>query len=189
MGGPNATLKATNNGFVRSYRDELFHDSIPNPNPDTIHAVMQAFTPDKLPSISALADAFCVCDNWYSEVPGPTRSNRFYMHAATSAGTALNNWKRAMTVRTIYDSVEQKGLTWAVYSFDKSEVLEFSHYLSDKAANCKFFETSFGADIQAGHLANYTFVIPPFLNSKHSSGTTSSPTTTRAPPNNGHSIA
>ncbi len=39
----------------------------------------------------------------------------------------------------------------------------------DKAANFKFSETSFGADIQAGHLANYTFVIPPFLNSKHSS--------------------
>src|SRR5579871_4424276 len=91
-GGPSAGSPATNNGFVRNYHDALFHDRVPNPGPDVIRVVMEAFAPTRLPSINALADAFCLCDNWFAEVPGPTQPNRLYMHAATSAGLAHNVW-------------------------------------------------------------------------------------------------
>ena len=96
--GPRAGVPASNDGFVRNYRDELFHDRIPAPTPPQIHVVMQAFTRDKLPSINALADAFCVCDNWYAEVPGPTQPNRLYMHAGTSLGAGINNWTYSFVI-------------------------------------------------------------------------------------------
>src|SRR5947209_15181323 len=98
--GPGPGLSATNNGFVRNFSDELRNDHVPNPTSDIIHVVMQSFAAAKLPSVNALADLFCVCDNWFAEVPGPTQPNRLYMHAASSTGFALNNWKRILDVRT-----------------------------------------------------------------------------------------
>src|SRR6516225_11467964 len=124
--GPGSSLAATNNGFVRSYNDELHVDHVSHPSPDMIEVVMQSFSPDKVPSTNALADAFCLCDNWFAEVPGPTQPNRLYMHAGTSTGFAINRWKRTLDVRTIYNSLTDKGLSWATYSFDANEVLEFS---------------------------------------------------------------
>ncbi len=170
-GGPRPGLPATNDGFVRNYHDSLFNDHVPNPTPPQLHVVMQAFSRDKLPSINALADAFCVCDNWYAEVPGPTQPNRFYMHAATSVGAGLNNWTRQLTARTIYDNLQGAGKTWATYSFDQNEVLEFSQ-LKSQAARFKSFEQDFAADAKNASLANYSFVIPRFLNSKNQGGVT-----------------
>lgn len=164
--GPSAALPPSNDGFVRNYRDELIHDHVSNPPPATLRVVMQSFSAASLPSINALADAFCVCDNWFSEVPGPTQPNRFYMHAATSAGFALNNWKRVLDVRTIYNALEDAGCTWATYAFDSNEVLEFSQ-VSGKKENFKLFDGAFKADVDAGTLANYSFIIPRFFNSKN----------------------
>ena len=88
--GPARGFPAKNSGFVRSYQTELtYADRVRNATDEEIRVVMEAFAPGRLPSIDALADAFCVCDNWFSEVPGPTQPNRLYMHAATSAGYAL----------------------------------------------------------------------------------------------------
>ena len=169
--GPNPGLAATNNGFVRNYKDTLRTDHVPNPSRDAIRVVMQSFSPDKLPSINALADAFCICDNWFAEVPGPTQPNRLYMHAATSTGFALNNWKRVLDVRTIYNSLADKGLSWATYSFDANEVLEFSQ-VSGNTANFKLFEDAFKADAAQDALATYSFIVPRFFNSKNGAAAT-----------------
>jgi phospholipase C len=93
------------------------------------------------------------------------------MHAATSAGFALNNWKRVLDVRTIYNALEDTGCTWATYAFDSNEVLEFSQ-VSGKKEHFKLFEESFKTDIQQGTLANYSFVIPRFFNSKEAVAST-----------------
>jgi phospholipase C len=169
--GPGTGLAATNNGFVRNYKDELHADRIPNPGPDVIDVVMQSFSPDKLPSINALADAFCICGNWFAEVPGPTQPNRLYMHAGTSTGFALNNWKRTLDVRTIYNNLADAGLSWATYSFDANEVLEFSQ-VSGQTANFKLFEGAFKTDVQQGSLASYSFIVPRFFNSRDGAAAT-----------------
>lgn len=169
--GPHKGLVATNDGFVRSYHDELLLDHVPNPTNEIVNVVMEAFAPARLPSINALADAFCVCDNWYSEVPGPTQPNRFYMHAATSDGFALNNWQRVLDVPTIYNSLHGVGRTWTIYSFDSNEVREFSR-VNQQNQNFKQFQESFRADVKQNALGNYSFVIPRFLNSTNSTHAT-----------------
>src|SRR4029077_14642065 len=66
--GPSSSLPAKNNGFVSSYQTELvIGDKVKNATPADIRVVMEAFPPVMLPSINALADAFCLCDSWYSE--------------------------------------------------------------------------------------------------------------------------
>ena len=147
-------------------------DRVKNATPADVRVVMEAFAPGRLPSIDALADAFCVCDNWYSEVPGPTQPNRLYMHAATSAGYTLNDWSRVFDLRTIYNSLEDAGYTWATYAFDQNEVQEFSQ-VNQQTACFRDFTTSFASDIKSSKLPNYSFVIPRFFG-------------TQLPPNSQH---
>ncbi|HEX8919863.1 MAG TPA: alkaline phosphatase family protein, partial [Pyrinomonadaceae bacterium] len=67
--GPDAQHPARNSGFARNYRDELLSEHVQNPSQAAIAVAIQSFSPGHLPSINALADAFCICDNWFSEVP------------------------------------------------------------------------------------------------------------------------
>lgn len=179
--GPSLDVAATNNGFVRNYRDELLHDHIHQPSPEMLHVVMQSFSPTQLPAINALADAFCLCDNWFAEVPGPTQPNRLYLHAATSTGFALNNWQRVLAVRTIYNSLAEAGRSWATYAFDTNEVLEFAQ-VQNETANFKWFEEAFTADVQQGTLPTYSFIIPRFFNSADSTTATGGLANSQHPP-------
>jgi len=130
---PTGAAPAKNDGFVASYQNELiFADKVKNATPADIRTVMEAFPPTMLPSINALADAFCVCDHWCSEVPGPTQPNRLYMHAASSFGFVHNVWSHVFAGRTIYNSLQDAGSTWATYDFDQNEVLEFNQVSTEK---------------------------------------------------------
>ncbi|MEO9191748.1 MAG: alkaline phosphatase family protein, partial [Acetobacteraceae bacterium] len=67
-----------------------------------LQAVMAGFSPTTTTAdgngpyaacttLSTLASAFAVCDNWYSSMPGPTFCNRSFLHAGTSNGWTSNN--------------------------------------------------------------------------------------------------
>jgi phospholipase C len=66
-----------NSGFVTSYSKI---------DPDHPGEIMKCYTPDQLPVLTALAQEFALCDHWFSSMPGPTWPNRFFVHAASSAG-------------------------------------------------------------------------------------------------------
>jgi phospholipase C len=162
--GPARGFPASNSGFVASYHTELtFADRVPDVTGEEIRVVMEAFAPGRLPSIGALADAFCVCDNWYSDGPGPTQPNRLYIHAGTSAGYVINDWSHTFNFRTIYNSLQDTGYTWATYDFDQNEVKEFSQVNTQKSC-FRDFTTSFASDVQSNKLPSYSFIIPRFLN-------------------------
>jgi phospholipase C len=165
--GPDADHPARNNGFVRNYIDELQHDGVSHPPDATIGIAMQSFTAAQLPAINALADAFCLCDNWYSEVPGPTEPNRLYLHMGTSAGFGRNPWeKHLFDNKTIYNQLHDAGKTWATYEFDLNEV-RFLKKVEMFAESFKNFEQSFTSDAQHGLLPNFAFVLPRFNNDVH----------------------
>ncbi len=163
--GPGPASPPANNGFVSNYNTELIYgDHVKNPTPAILHVAMQSFPPTGLPSINALADAFCVCDHWFSEVPGPTQPNRLFLHAATSFGYTHNVWSQKFDGPTIYGQIQKAGLTWATYQNDDNEVLEFNE-VNGETANFKAYATQFAADVKAGNLANYVFISPQFITS------------------------
>src|SRR5271169_637784 len=69
------------NGFIKDYIKAAKGDI------ETGKKIMECFDPAKIPALTTLAREFCLCDSWFSSVPGPTWINRFYTHAATSDGT------------------------------------------------------------------------------------------------------
>ena len=161
---PGAALKPVNDrGFVQNYLRTLATDGVRGAAADAA-AVMQTFTPGELPALTALATNFVLCDQWFAEVPGPTMPNRLYMHAATSAGWARNDWSVSLDSVTIYEQLQKNKRTWAVYFSDQNEVAQYSR-VNMQRANFKLYESAFAADASAGKLANYCFVIPRFAGS------------------------
>ena len=150
-------------GFVQNYKTELAVDGFGGTGVD-LTAVMQTFTAGQLPALTSLAENFVLCDQWFSEVPGPTMPNRLYMHAATSAGWARNDWSLALDSVTIYEQLQNSGRTWAVYYSDQNEVAQYSR-INTQRANFKLYESGFAVDAAAGKLANYNFIIPRFAGS------------------------
>jgi hypothetical protein len=63
---------------------------------------------------------------------------------------------------TIYETLQNAGLTSATYESDSNEVREFTR-ISGKIQCFKRID-SFAADCAAGALATYSFIIPRFLN-------------------------
>ncbi|MBC7911470.1 MAG: hypothetical protein H7Y30_13265, partial [Pyrinomonadaceae bacterium] len=86
---------------------------------------MNCFTPDRLPVISGLANAYAVCDHWFSSVPTQTFPNRSFVHAATSSGNVINMWKTGKhfwdvgifinQTKTIYNMLYDAGVSWKIY--------------------------------------------------------------------------
>lgn len=115
--------KITNSGFVLSYAN----GAAGNPLGD----IMACFDPGQLPVLNALAHEFCVCDHWFSSLPGPTVPNRFFLHAATSGGDPTSPSTFTL-VRAVVDGdasykfangniflrLTQKKIPWGIYHGD-----------------------------------------------------------------------
>jgi len=176
--GPSGSNPILNNGFVRSYADDLLRRTH-TVDHDHVAEVMQCFSAKQLPAINQLAREFCLCDRWHCDVPGPTMPNRMFMHAATSEGYVHNNFKRPYSSKTIYELVEEKGLTWATYFHDLNEVLQFQK-LAQTPAHFRRFE-AWATDVADGNLPNYTFLLPRFLNARGNAGETLAANSQHAP--------
>jgi hypothetical protein len=88
---------------------------------------------EQLPVLLQLAREFAVCDRWFSSIPGPTWPNRFFMHAASSAGidASPSGFDSAMAELfngysfhngTIFHRLESHQLKWAVFQGDSFPV-------------------------------------------------------------------
>lgn len=158
--GPQSETEIRNNGFAHNYALELKKEN--KATPDQIRVAMLSFTADQLPIINRLADEFCLCDNWFCDMPGPTMPNRMFMHAATAQGFVHNDWKYIFENDTIYDRFQSANLSWASYSFDSNEVMQFKQLLKYHTS-FRLFEDSFAQDVANGQLPNYSFIVPRFF--------------------------
>jgi phospholipase C len=68
-------LDANERGFVTNYVGTYTAGPAEVP--------MQCFDPDDLPILTGLAREYVICDNWFAAMPGPTWSNRFWVHGAS----------------------------------------------------------------------------------------------------------
>jgi len=157
---------ATMGGFASNYVKALTADTRGQFTDQDVAVVMESFTVGALPTITALADHFVLCDAWCSEVPGPTHPNRLYMHAGTSAGFVHNVFTRPFDLLTIYELLERHNHTWAVYDFDLNEVKLFTR-IADKVDNFRRFSPRFVQDVETGALPNYAFILPRFSSTHH----------------------
>lgn len=123
---PSASRPATMDGFVRDYVNTFNAERGTAPTHEEADVALGSFTPDMLPVLSTLAREFAVFDHWHCAVPGPTFANRSFFHASTSHGFVTNHdnggyakWRsKRAAVPTIFNRLEDAGISWCVYYDD-----------------------------------------------------------------------
>lgn len=124
--------------------------------------VMSGFRPEIVSSFTSLAMEFAVCDRWFASVPTSTQPNRFYVHSATSHGE-MSNVKRDLVMgfpqKTIFDSVDESGLTFGIYYQNIPATLFFQNLRRlEHIKNFHKYELSFKKHAMEGKLPNYVVV-------------------------------
>jgi len=175
--------RSVNDGFV-------FVNDLSN-QPDNLvetrvdDQTMSFYNEDDLGFYYALAQSFALSDRHFSSVLGPTFPNRSYLMAATSFGHLTTSeevpdiaqapflFYRPIT-GTIFDLLDQHGVSWASYFQDVPQGVSFRNFLADPK-HFRFFSkpgpvpplppspfNSFLEDAQAGTLPSVAFVDPNF---------------------------
>lgn len=136
--------------------------------------VMAYFGLGELPAIHQLAQAFTVCDRWFSSVPGPTWTNRFFAHSGTSQGwvempslAKLGNF-HAYDQTTVYDRLNERDVSWRIYYGDIPQSLLLRNQRRPKnLARYSPFDDFF-ADVKSAaadesRFPAYVFIEPSYL--------------------------
>ena len=141
--------------FVREYVN-----SFPDLTDGEKKLVMGYYQVGDLPALHALAGEFTICDQWFSSVPGPTWTNRFFFHSGTSLGIAsmphdakdLKNYS-LFDQRTLYDELNRVGKRWKIYfhSIPQSLVLsgQWTHENRTKYSPFSGFAEAAGGPAEA----------------------------------------
>lgn len=129
-------MASGNSGFVQDF-SRSYPDSLP-----ANRAEVMKFHND-LPALHTLARNFVVCDHWFASVPGPTWTNRFFVHSGTSLGRvempngildANLHWYDQIT---LYDRLNEKEKNWFIYYGDIPQSLMLVNQLEPHNA-CRY---------------------------------------------------
>jgi phospholipase C len=113
-----------------------------------------------LPALHGLAQAFTICDKWFSSLPGPTIPNRLFMHAGTSQGHVnLPPPPLSFTYdpTTVFQRLDERGISWKKYVSDQTTTMFLKYKRFDFDSVDDFFEDASGA---ASRFPAYSFVEP-----------------------------
>jgi phospholipase C len=112
-----------NAGFITD-----FQENYSTATDEDLNEIMGYYPLDFLPGLHALARDFLICDHWFSSVPGPTWTNRFFALSGTSMGRVLmpqKSWSEShldeffhQHQATIFDRLNEAKKTWKVYHYD-----------------------------------------------------------------------
>jgi phospholipase C len=160
-----ALLQINNNkmdGFVDNY------SSVPGSSADHYQDIMGYYPRGSLPVMHTLAEAFLICDHWYSPLPGPTWPNRFFAHSGTCNGHVtmpsgtfhpdLPSCNQPQD--TIYNRLQDKGIAWKIYhdGMPQSLVLQKLWDYADHFHDMTVFWQDVAGD--AGAFPQYSFIEP-----------------------------
>jgi phospholipase C len=177
--GAGGARRPSNEGFVRSYErkgrglDPPRFGGLLGPllNLVVAHNATEAITGrgplvmccqpmSHIPVLSRLALEFAVCTRWFCSVPGETWPNRNFLHAATSDGETGNEL-RPYTNRTVFDLLDECGLSWHVYHDDTPQLWAFPALWDTPERHANWFHLDdFVAHVTTGELPTYSFLEP-----------------------------
>ncbi|CAN0854762.1 Non-specific phospholipase C1 [Linum grandiflorum] len=124
--------------------------------------VMSGFHPSRIPVFAELANEFAVFDRWFASVPASTQPNRFFVHSATSHGATSNVRKdliRGFPQKTIFDSLDENGLSFGIYYQSIPATLFFSSLRKLKFIfNFHDYSLKFKSHAMEGKLPNYAVI-------------------------------
>ena len=155
-------------GFIADYAN---HYEASGADPGEI---MGYYTSATLPVYDALAREFLVCDRWFSAHPGPTFCNRFYTLTGRLNRDANGRFEFSnphgsdfipVSTRTIFDHLNDHGVTWRYYEHGYCFLRMFERYTFDNQNIVDGGPDSinFVRNALDGFLPSVTFIDPDFI--------------------------
>lgn len=159
-----AQLENHNAGFVKDYAVSHPDTTVPQRA-----QVMAYFPRGVLRSTHYLGEHFAVFDRWFSSVPGPTWTNRFFVHSGTSIGRVkmpegiLHPNLHLYNQTTVYDRLNERGISWRIYYHDFPHSLLLTHQL--RLRNLRRYRSMrhFADDTLSGMFPRYVFIEPAYF--------------------------
>jgi phospholipase C len=155
-------------------------------------ATMGYYTRADIPVHYALADAFTLCDNYFSSVMGSTDSNRLYWvsgtidpdgtHGGPLLSTPLDPKPNIYSWRTYPEALEEAGVSWKVYQDKQVEILskrflsgllhQFTSFADKDSSLAKkgvapTYPHDFRYDVEHDTLPAVSWVVPSLLTCEH----------------------
>jgi phospholipase C len=168
-------------GFLR------VHEAVDKPGVGA--ETMGCYSRADLPFYYALADAFTICDAYYSSVIGPTDPNRMYSMSATldPAGkhggplieTKLSGRTGLFSWTTMPEALSARGVSWKVYTDTRpgqggilDNVLTYFKQYSPGSALAQrglqpVFPDDFANDVARGRLPQVSWLLPSVFAAEH----------------------
>lgn len=145
-----------NKGFLRSY--------------SRVHVraerALQALTPEFLPALHSLANAFTVCTGWHCSVPGMTQPNRVFAVCGTSYGHVDNAVSDMGDLRYrygdgdhLYARLTGRGLSWRIYEGD----FALTRFIRGIDRDNIVRQSDFFDDASTGDLPAFSFIEPRYV--------------------------
>ncbi|CDG84747.1 alkaline phosphatase family protein [Janthinobacterium agaricidamnosum] len=154
-------LSNGNGGFIDDYL-------LTHPGDADFPLVMGYYNAADLPVYDFLAQQFCVCDRWYSSVPGATWPNRLYAISGKAAGSKDSKRVPLYANKSFVRHLDSACVSWKFYSFWKpwSLALTDDHYRTSE--HYEPFGSSqrrygFIGDALAGTLPAVSWIDPHFF--------------------------
>lgn len=154
-----------NSGFVLSYQ------AVCGANPTG--GIMSSFPPARVPCLVQLATTFCLCDQWFSSLPGPTVPNRYFLLAGSCNGDpkSPNNFSLVrgelgdpvkFANGTIFTRIKQQAdLSFVVYCGDDLP-LALTVDGVDRGDTRLFSRDQFAQDCNSPTLPDFIFIEPAY---------------------------
>jgi phospholipase C len=121
--------------------------------------VMGFYTEQDLISHYFLATQFATSDRWFAPAPVETEPNRMYLVAATSVGHA-HAPQSQVKATTIFDLLDQKGISWKIYLVDPSVPSELGFFANFVQSHPNQFVpiSQYNTDLQNGTLPSVAYI-------------------------------
>lgn len=161
-------LRAINGGKMDGFAQAYYDDS----GPEVARRIMEYHTGVNVPTYDAMARDFALCHRWFAPFPGPTFCNRFHELTGFLNTDADGFWEthnssptRAVFTATIFDYLNQHGVSWKYFETYYCFLRFFQNYTFNNTNIADYADTEFGfANIVAtGNLPSVTFIDPHFI--------------------------
>ena len=157
-------LNNQNGGFVANYAKE-------RPNAADLATVMGYYNRTDLPTYDHLAGQYCICDRWFSSVPGATWPNRLYAVAGRAAGSKDGKKLPLYDLPAFIRHLQRRKVSWRWYAHDistlrlidaKYRIGEYSHFSYFDRHSLRV-RKNFLDDARNGELAAVSWIDPNFV--------------------------
>jgi phospholipase C len=134
-------------------------------------ATMSYFDQSDIPRYWGLAREYVLCQAYFSSVMSESLPNHLSLVAGTCGGIINDNAPKSITFPPIFQQLDQKGVSWKVYSATSSWFLNFAYVQNSPKARANFVPASqFATDVEDKTLSQVSWIIGAPGGDEHPSG-------------------